>query len=44
MYNNNACTTGARDAGTKTVTGGVVPDSNGIVFDSAGDFYWQAVY
>jgi len=22
----------------------VVPDSNGLLFDTAGDFYWQAVY
>jgi uncharacterized protein (DUF2237 family) len=44
VYNNNLCTTGARDAGTKTVTNGIVPDSDGLVFNNAGDFYWQAVY
>ena len=44
VYNNNTCSTGAQDAGTKTVTAGVVPDSNGIQFSSAGTFYWQAVY
>jgi hypothetical protein len=27
-----------------TVTNGVVPDSNPITFNSAGTFYWQAVY
>src|SRR2546428_4646224 len=43
-YDNNLCTTGARDAGTKTVTNGVVPDSNALTFNSAGTFYWQAVY
>jgi hypothetical protein len=44
VYTNNTCTTGAQNAGTKTVTNGVVPDSNPITFNSAGDFYWQAVY
>jgi hypothetical protein len=44
VYTNNTCTAGARDAGTKTVAGGVVPDSNTLQFDSAGTFYWQAVY
>lgn len=28
----------------KTVTGGIVPDSNGIQFNPAGTFFWQAVY
>lgn len=44
VYTNNTCTTGARDAGTKTVTNGVVPDSDALKFDTPGDFYWQAVY
>jgi hypothetical protein len=44
VYSDSNCTANARDAGTKTVTGGVVPDSNGLVFNSAGTFYWQAVY
>ncbi|HXU05645.1 MAG TPA: hypothetical protein VN903_32025 [Polyangia bacterium] len=44
VYTDSACTQGAQSAGTKTVTGGVVPDSDGITFNSAGDFYWQAVY
>ena len=39
-----ACTLGAQSAGTKTVTNGSVPDSDPITFNSAGDFYWQAVY
>ncbi len=30
--------------GTKTVTNGVVPDSNSLQFNTAGTFYWQAVY
>jgi hypothetical protein len=44
VYTNDTCTQGARDAGTVTVTNGVVPDSNSLTFNSAGDFYWQAVY
>jgi hypothetical protein len=44
VYSNNSCTQGARDAGTVTVTNGGVPDSNALTFDSAGTFYWQAVY
>ena len=44
VYTNDTCTNGARDAGTVNVTNGVVPDSNGLLFDTAGDFYWQAVY
>jgi hypothetical protein len=44
VYTDNACSQGARDAGTKTVTTGSVPDSNALTFNSAGTFYWQAVY
>jgi hypothetical protein len=44
VYSNNTCTASPVDAGTKTVTNGVVPDSNNVSFNSAGTFYWQAVY
>jgi hypothetical protein len=44
VYTNDTCTTGARNAGAKTVTNGVVPDSDGLAFNTAGTFYWQAVY
>jgi len=44
VYSNNACTQGSRDAGTKTVTNGSVPNSNSLAFNNAGTFYWQAVY
>jgi hypothetical protein len=44
VYTDSACTQGAQSAGTKTVTNGVVPNSNGVQFNSAGTFYWQAVY
>jgi hypothetical protein len=44
VYTNDTCTANPQDAGTKTVTNGVVPDSDPITFNSAGDFFWQAVY
>jgi len=44
VYTNSACSLGAKDAGTKSVTGGVVQDSNPITFTTAGAYYWQAVY
>jgi hypothetical protein len=44
VYSNDTCTADPQEAGTKTVTNGAVPDSDPITFDSAGTFYWQAVY
>jgi hypothetical protein len=44
VYTNNTCSAGAQSAGTKTVTAGVVPDSDPITFNTAGTFYWQVVY
>jgi len=44
VYTDSACSQNARAAGTVTVTNGGVPDSNGLVFNTAGTFYWQAVY
>ena len=44
VYTDNACSLGAQSAGTKTVTNGVVPDSDPITFTTTGDFYWQASY
>ncbi len=44
VYTDNGCTQGAQTAGTKTVTNAVVPDSDSVTFNSAGTFYWQAVY
>lgn len=43
-YDNNLCTTGARSAGAMNVTNGVVPNSNALVFNTPGTYYWQAVY
>jgi len=44
VYSNNTCTQNPVDAGTKTVTNAIVPDSDAITFNNAGTFYWQAVY
>src|SRR5207247_790250 len=46
VYDNNTCTANANtvDAGTKTVTNHLVPDSNPVTFNNAGDYYWQASY
>ncbi len=44
VYSDATCTADPRDAGTKTVSNGTVPDSDPITFNSAGDFYWQVVY
>jgi LPXTG-site transpeptidase (sortase) family protein len=44
VYTNSLCTLGAQSAGTKAVTAGVVPDSDSLTFNSAGTYYWKAVY
>lgn len=44
VYTDSTCTLNAQTAGTVTVTNGVVPNSNTILFNSAGTFFWQAVY
>ena len=44
VYTDNQCTQGARDAGTVTVNNGVVPDSDALQFNTAGTYYWQAIY
>jgi hypothetical protein len=44
VYTDSSCTQNPQSAGTVTVTNGVVPNSNPITFNSAGDFFWQAVY
>jgi hypothetical protein len=43
-YSNSNCSTGARSAGTVTVTNGSVPSSNRLSFPAAGTYYWQAAY
>jgi TadE-like protein len=44
VYTNSTCSAGAQAAGTVTVAGGVVPQSTSIPFNTAGTYYWQAVY
>jgi LPXTG-site transpeptidase (sortase) family protein len=45
VFKNNICSLGGQDAGTVTLTtNGTVPDSNPITFDTAGLYFWQAVY
>jgi hypothetical protein len=44
VYSDDTCSTQFADAGTKTVTNGSVPDSNGVTFNAAGTYFWQAVY
>jgi len=44
VFTNSSCTAGKIDAGTKAVANGIVPNSNSLQFNSAGTFYWQAVY
>src|SRR5207249_3439574 len=36
--------TGGTSAGDKTVTNGVVPNSDDATFNSAGTYYWRAFY
>ena len=44
-YTNNTCSTGTVAVNTVTVsTGGLVPNSSSVTFNSAGTFYWQASY
>jgi len=43
-YTNNTCTVGATSAGTVGVSNGTVPNSNSLVFNTPGTYYWQAVY
>ena len=44
VYLDSNCTIEFADAGSKTVTNGVVPVSNAVVFPDAGTYYWQASY
>jgi hypothetical protein len=44
VYSDSSCTQNPTDAGTKTVTNGIVPDSNASTFNTSGTFFLQAVY
>ncbi len=43
IYTDNECTVLSQSAGTVTVTNGLVPSSNNILF-TTGNYWWQAVY
>jgi hypothetical protein len=44
VYSNNSCSTLWANAGSQTVTNGIVPNSAPVLFDVTGTFYWQVVY
>jgi len=44
VFTDNACNTLFGNAGSQTVTNGVVPDSAPFQFNTVGTYYWQAVY
>jgi hypothetical protein len=44
VYTNNTCTLSTTSAATVLVTNGTVPTSAPVVFNQAGNFYWQSVY
>ena len=44
VYTDSECTDEFADAGTKAVVNGVVGDSDGVTFNAAGTYYWQAEY
>ena len=44
IYSDSACIVLAGTAGTRTVTGGVIPNSDPFTFPSTGTYYWRASY
>jgi hypothetical protein len=44
VYTDSGCSAGAQSAGTKSVTNGLVLNSDPVTFNAAGTYYWQAVY
>ena len=44
VFSDNTCTTSAGSGGTKTVSGGVVPDSDAVTLNTAGTYYWKIAY
>ncbi len=44
VFTNNACTALYGNAGSQSVTNGIVPNSAPFLFNTAGTYYWQAVY
>ncbi|HEY1267615.1 MAG TPA: kelch repeat-containing protein [Candidatus Binatia bacterium] len=44
IFSEGTCTTVFTSGGTKTVTNGVVPNSNPVTFTQAGTFFWKVDY
>jgi ribonuclease HI len=44
VYTDSGCSKNPVDGGTVTVAGGKVPNSSTLTFNTAGTYYWQAVY
>ncbi|HEY1267653.1 MAG TPA: kelch repeat-containing protein [Candidatus Binatia bacterium] len=44
IFSEGTCTTVFASGGTKTVTNGVVPNSNPVTFTQAGTFFWKVDY
>jgi hypothetical protein len=44
VYNDNSCSTALVGAGVRTVTNALVPNSDNVLFNNAGTYYWKAVY
>jgi len=44
VYSDSLCAVPFASAGTKTVTNGIVPDSDPVTFNLVDTYYWQAVY
>lgn len=44
VYSDSSCRTAYASAGSVSVTNGSVPQSNAVTFNTAGTYYWQAVY
>ncbi len=44
VYSDAACSIVAQGPNGKTVTSGVIPDSDALLFNTAGTYYWRAFY
>ncbi len=44
VYTDNACSSALQGAGVMSVSNGSVPNSNSVLFNNPGTYYWQAAY
>ncbi|HEV8677527.1 MAG TPA: SdrD B-like domain-containing protein [Candidatus Paceibacterota bacterium] len=44
VYSDNSCSTAWQGAGVRAVSNAIVPASDSVLFNSAGAYYWRAVY